>query len=63
MMLGIVASLPTNNKHRISNTYIRLVYSTYYKCIEKLLINDGNTENDTITLFKQYENKYSHIVF
>ena len=30
---------------------------------QNLLINDGNTENDTITLFKQYENKYFHIVF
>jgi hypothetical protein len=58
--VGIVASLQINNRHNISNSYIRLVYSNYYeyinkKCIEKLLINDGDTENDTITLFKRYE--------
>ena len=56
--IGIVASLQINNRHNISNSYIRLVYSNYYeyinkKCIEKLLINDDDTENDTITLFKR----------
>jgi hypothetical protein len=39
---------------------MRLVYSTYYeyinkKCIETLFINDGDTENDTITLFERNE--------
>ena len=55
--VGIVSSLKINNRHNISNSYIRLVYSNYYeyinkKCIETLFINDGDTENDTITLFK-----------
>ena len=58
--IGIVASFQINNRHNISNSYIRLVYSNYYeyinkKCIEKLLINDDDTENDTITLFKRDE--------
>ena len=58
--VGIVASLQINNRHNISNSYMRLVYSNYYeyinkKCIETLFINDGDTENDTITLFERNE--------
>jgi hypothetical protein len=39
---------------------MRLLYSTYYeyinkKCIETFFINDGDTENETITLFEQHK--------
>jgi len=55
--VGIVASLKINNRNNISNSYMRLVYTAYYeyingRCIETLFINDDDTENDTITLFK-----------
>ena len=33
--VGIVASLQINNRHNISNSYMRLVYSNYYEYINK----------------------------
>ena len=52
--VGIVSVLNINNRNKVSNSYLRLVYSNWYKFvdgkqIENLLTND-NTENDTISL-------------
>jgi hypothetical protein len=52
--IGIVTTLNINNRNRISNRFLQLVYSSYYryendKCIESML--SRGAENDTITLF------------
>lgn len=55
--IGVIHSLPITNIKNEQIGYLRLVYSPFYewknnKEIEKQLT--GDTENDTITLFNQY---------
>ena len=54
--IGVVVKFNINNRNNISHSFLRLVYSNWYryedrKCIESLI--SGGTENDTITLFVQ----------